>query len=112
MRRSRKATPSSPPASAAAIPQGLVIGKVTGIAGSRQEVFRSVTVEPLASLARARDRAGHDQLRAGEADGAVSYYIGIPLVVLAALAEVALLPLLPHPAACSRTCCWCFWSPG
>jgi rod shape-determining protein MreC len=33
-------------------PSGLVIGKVTGIAGSRQEVFRKVTVEPLASLAR------------------------------------------------------------
>jgi rod shape-determining protein MreC len=33
-------------------PPGLVIGKVTGIAGSRQEVFRTVTVEPLASLAR------------------------------------------------------------
>jgi rod shape-determining protein MreC len=33
-------------------PKGLVIGKVTGIAGSRQEVFQKVTVEPLASLAR------------------------------------------------------------
>jgi rod shape-determining protein MreC len=33
-------------------PPGLVIGKVTGIAGSRQEVFQNVTVEPLASLAR------------------------------------------------------------
>jgi rod shape-determining protein MreC len=33
-------------------PRGLVIGRVTGIAGSRQEVFRKVTVEPLASLAR------------------------------------------------------------
>ena len=33
-------------------PRGLVIGRITGIAGSRQEVFRKVTVEPLASLAR------------------------------------------------------------
>jgi rod shape-determining protein MreC len=33
-------------------PNGLVIGRVTGIAGSRQEVFQKVTVEPLASLAR------------------------------------------------------------
>jgi rod shape-determining protein MreC len=33
-------------------PPGLVIGRITGIAGSRQEVFRKVTVEPLASLSR------------------------------------------------------------
>jgi len=33
-------------------PAGLVIGKVTGISGQRQEVFRRVTVEPLASLSR------------------------------------------------------------
>jgi rod shape-determining protein MreC len=33
-------------------PAGLVIGRVTGVAGSRQEVFRRVTVEPLASLSR------------------------------------------------------------
>jgi rod shape-determining protein MreC len=33
-------------------PRGLVIGRVTGIAGSRQELFQKVTVEPLASLAR------------------------------------------------------------
>jgi rod shape-determining protein MreC len=33
-------------------PAGLVVGKVTGVSGSRQEVFRSVTVEPLASLSR------------------------------------------------------------
>ena len=33
-------------------PAGLVIGRVTGIGGSRQEVFQKVTVEPLASLAR------------------------------------------------------------
>lgn len=33
-------------------PQGLVIGRVTRVAGSRQEVHRRVTVEPLASLAR------------------------------------------------------------
>jgi rod shape-determining protein MreC len=33
-------------------PPGLVIGRVTGVAGSRQEIFRKVTVEPLASLAR------------------------------------------------------------
>jgi rod shape-determining protein MreC len=33
-------------------PAGLVIGRVTGISGSRQEVFQKVTVEPLASLAR------------------------------------------------------------
>ena len=33
-------------------PPGLVVGKITGVSGHRQEVFRSVTVEPLASLAR------------------------------------------------------------
>ena len=33
-------------------PAGLVIGRVTGLGGQRQEIFRSVTVEPLASLAR------------------------------------------------------------
>ncbi|MPZ50578.1 MAG: rod shape-determining protein MreC [Dehalococcoidia bacterium] len=33
-------------------PAGLVIGKVTGVSGQRQEVFRAVTVEPLASLTR------------------------------------------------------------
>jgi rod shape-determining protein MreC len=33
-------------------PPGLVIGRVTGVSGQPQEVFRSVTVEPLASLAR------------------------------------------------------------
>lgn len=33
-------------------PPGLVIGKVTAVAGSRQEVFQKVTVEPLASLSR------------------------------------------------------------
>ena len=33
-------------------PAGLVIGRVTGVAGDRQEVFRRVTVEPLASLSR------------------------------------------------------------
>jgi rod shape-determining protein MreC len=33
-------------------PQGLVIGRVTGVTGSPQEVFRQVTVEPLASLSR------------------------------------------------------------
>jgi rod shape-determining protein MreC len=33
-------------------PAGLVIGRVTGVSGSRQDVFRRVTVEPLASLAR------------------------------------------------------------
>jgi rod shape-determining protein MreC len=33
-------------------PAGLVIGKVTGVGGHRQEIFRSVTVEPLASLSR------------------------------------------------------------
>jgi rod shape-determining protein MreC len=33
-------------------PAGLVIGKVTGVSGDRQEVFRRVAVEPLASLAR------------------------------------------------------------
>jgi rod shape-determining protein MreC len=33
-------------------PAGLVIGRVTGVSGQRQEVFRSVTVEPLASLSR------------------------------------------------------------
>jgi len=33
-------------------PQGLVIGRVTGVSGNPQEVFRQVTVEPLASLSR------------------------------------------------------------
>lgn len=33
-------------------PPGLVIGRVTGVSGHRQEIFRSVTVEPLASLSR------------------------------------------------------------
>lgn len=33
-------------------PAGLVIGKVTGVSGQSQEVFRRVTVEPLASLSR------------------------------------------------------------
>jgi rod shape-determining protein MreC len=33
-------------------PQGLVIGRVTGVTGNPQEVFRQVTVEPLASLSR------------------------------------------------------------
>jgi rod shape-determining protein MreC len=33
-------------------PAGLVIGKVTGVTGHRQEIFRRVTVEPLASLSR------------------------------------------------------------
>jgi rod shape-determining protein MreC len=33
-------------------PAGLVVGRVTGVAGERQEVFRRVTVEPLASLSR------------------------------------------------------------
>jgi rod shape-determining protein MreC len=33
-------------------PAGLVIGRVTGVSGDRQEVFRRVTVEPLASLSR------------------------------------------------------------
>lgn len=31
-------------------PKDLVIGRVTGVSGSRQELFRHVTVEPLASL--------------------------------------------------------------
>ena len=38
--------------SAAAIPPGLVIGRVTGVGGERQDIFRSVTVEPLASLSK------------------------------------------------------------
>ena len=33
-------------------PKDLVIGKVTGVGTNRQELFRSVTVEPLASLSR------------------------------------------------------------
>jgi rod shape-determining protein MreC len=33
-------------------PQGLVIGRVTGVTGNPQEVFRQVTVQPLASLSR------------------------------------------------------------
>ena len=33
-------------------PPGLVIGRVTGVGGERQDIFRSVTVEPLASLSR------------------------------------------------------------
>jgi rod shape-determining protein MreC len=33
-------------------PPGLVIGRVTGVTGHRQEIFRRVTVEPLASLSR------------------------------------------------------------
>ena len=33
-------------------PAGLVIGKVTGVSGNRQEIFQSVTVEPLAGLSR------------------------------------------------------------
>jgi rod shape-determining protein MreC len=33
-------------------PAGLVIGRVTGVAGQRQDIFRSVRVEPLASFAR------------------------------------------------------------
>jgi rod shape-determining protein MreC len=33
-------------------PDGLVVGKVTAVSGSRQELFRRVTVEPLTSLAR------------------------------------------------------------
>jgi rod shape-determining protein MreC len=33
-------------------PPGLVIGRVTGVSGQPQEIFRSVTVQPLASLAR------------------------------------------------------------
>jgi rod shape-determining protein MreC len=33
-------------------PKDLVIGKVTGVGANRQELFRSVTVEPLASLSR------------------------------------------------------------
>jgi rod shape-determining protein MreC len=33
-------------------PPGLVIGRVTGVTGHRQEIFRKVTVEPLASLSR------------------------------------------------------------
>ncbi|MGE0058007.1 MAG: rod shape-determining protein MreC [Dehalococcoidia bacterium] len=33
-------------------PQGLVIGRITGITGNPQEVFRQVTVQPLASLSR------------------------------------------------------------
>ena len=35
-----------------AYPAGLVIGKVTGVSRQRQEIFQSVTVEPLASLSR------------------------------------------------------------
>ncbi len=33
-------------------PPGLVIGRVTGVTGNPQEVFRHVKVEPLASLSR------------------------------------------------------------
>jgi rod shape-determining protein MreC len=33
-------------------PAGLVVGKVTGVSGGQQEVFRRVTVEPLATLSR------------------------------------------------------------
>lgn len=33
-------------------PAGLVIGRVTGVSGTRQDIFRRVTVEPLASLSR------------------------------------------------------------
>ena len=33
-------------------PKDLVIGKVTGVSANRQELFRSVTVEPLASLSQ------------------------------------------------------------
>jgi rod shape-determining protein MreC len=33
-------------------PAGLVIGKVTGVGGQRQDLFQSVTVEPLASFSR------------------------------------------------------------
>jgi len=33
-------------------PAGLVIGRVTGVGGERQDIFRSVTVEPLASLSK------------------------------------------------------------
>lgn len=33
-------------------PAGLVIGRVTGVNSNRQELFQSVTVEPLASLSR------------------------------------------------------------
>jgi rod shape-determining protein MreC len=33
-------------------PPGLVIGRVTGVGGERQDIFRKVTVEPLASLSK------------------------------------------------------------
>ena len=33
-------------------PPGLVLGRVIGVSGQRQEIFRRVTVEPLASLAK------------------------------------------------------------
>jgi rod shape-determining protein MreC len=33
-------------------PAGLVIGRVTGVTGERQDIFRTVTVEPLASLSK------------------------------------------------------------
>ena len=33
-------------------PSGLIIGRVTGLAGNKQELFRQITVQPLASLSR------------------------------------------------------------
>jgi rod shape-determining protein MreC len=38
-----------------AYPDGLVIGKVTEVTGSPQDLFKSVTVEPLASLSKLED---------------------------------------------------------
>jgi rod shape-determining protein MreC len=33
-------------------PPGLIIGRVSAVGSSRQEIFKDVTVEPLASLSR------------------------------------------------------------
>ena len=52
-----------------------------------------MTVEPLASLSKLENRAGDDELCADGADAAVSYYVGIALVLVTALLEASVLPL-------------------
>ena len=74
-------------------PPGLVIGRVTGVSGQPPGGLPQRHGRAAGQPVAARDRAGHDQLRPDQADRAVSYYIGLPLLLLVALVEASVLPM-------------------
>ena len=92
-------------------PAGLVIGKVTGVSGNRQEIFRSVTVEPLASLARLETVLVMTSFVPMQADGAMSYYLALPLAPARCAVEASVLPMFRIGGLQPNLCSSCS-SPG